>query len=117
MELLANGAFGYLIMDCSQHTMKHDLNDQKTHAVIYSKIFEKLNHVNTALIEVELTEVEIEHKEPIIFGFFRLRLQKSTTFYSLNFEMYASLNCWRWIQFLSIMLLPRRNWKIASDLK
>ena len=41
-----------------------------------SKLFKKLDHVNNSLYEVELAKAQIEHKEPIIVGFFILQYAK-----------------------------------------
>ena len=49
---------------------------KKTHAAINSKLFKKLDHLNNSLFEVELTNGQIEHKEPIIVGFFILQYAK-----------------------------------------
>ena len=49
---------------------------QKTHASNNSKLLKKLDHVNKALYEVELAKAQIEHKEPIIVGFFILQNAK-----------------------------------------
>ena len=57
-------------MDRSRHTVTQYLSDKKTHAAISSKLFEKLDHVNNSLYEVEVVNAQIEHKEPIIIGFF-----------------------------------------------
>ena len=63
-------------MDQSQHTVRKYLADEKTHAAINSKLFKKLDHVNKSLYEVELAQAQIEHKEPIIVGFFILQYAK-----------------------------------------
>ena len=55
------------------------LSDKKTHASISSKLFKKLDHVNNSLYEAELAKGEIEHKEPIFFGFFILQHAKQRT--------------------------------------
>ena len=73
MKLQANGSYGYQIMDRSRHTGTKYLTDEKTHAAINSKVFKKLDHVNNSLYEVELAKAQIEHKEPIIVGFFILQ--------------------------------------------
>ena len=73
MKLLANSSYGYQIMERSRHTVTKYLADEKTHAVINSKMFKKLDHVNNSLYEVELTKAQIEHKEPIIVGFLILQ--------------------------------------------
>ena len=46
------------------------------HAVLNSKLFKKLKHVNNAIYEVELGRVLIEHKELIIVGLFLLQYSK-----------------------------------------
>ena len=55
-------------MDRSRHTVTKYLSDEKTHAAINSKLFERLDHLNNSLYEVELTKAEIEHKAPITVG-------------------------------------------------
>ena len=75
-KLLANSSYGYLIMDRSRHTVTKYLSDEKTHASINSKLFKKLDHVNKSLYEVELAKAQIEHREPIIVGFFILQYAK-----------------------------------------
>ena len=76
MKLLANSSYGYQIMDRNRHTVTKYLTDEKTHAAIISKLFKKLDHVNTSLYEVELAEAQIEHKQPIIVEFFILQYAK-----------------------------------------
>ena len=70
MKLLANSSYGCQIIDRSRHTVKKNLTDKKTHAAINSKLFKKLDYVNISLYEVELAKAHIEHKQPIIVGFF-----------------------------------------------
>jgi len=76
MKLLANSSYGYQIMDRSRHTVTKYLNDEKTHSAINSKMFKRLNHITDQLHEVELVKTEIEHREPIIVGFFILQYAK-----------------------------------------
>ena len=78
-KLLAKRSYRYQIMDRSQHTIKKYLIDKKTHATVNSKLFKKLDHVNNSLYNVELAESQIEHKEPIIVGFFILQYAKLRT--------------------------------------
>ena len=52
------------------------LFDEKTHAAIKSKLFEKLDHVKNSLYEIELAKAQIEHKEPIIVRFLILQYAK-----------------------------------------
>ena len=76
MKLLANGSYGYQIMDRSRHTVTKYLNDEKTRGAINIKLFKRLDHINDQLFEVELAKAQIEHKEPIIVGFFILQYAK-----------------------------------------
>ena len=76
MKLLANSSSGYQIMDRSRHTVTEYLTEEKTHDAINSKMIKKLDHVNNSLYEVELAKAQIEHKEPIIVGFFILQYAK-----------------------------------------
>ena len=63
-------------MERSRRTVKKYLTDEKTHAAINSELFKRLYHLDNSLYEVELAKAEIEHKEPIIFGFFILQYAK-----------------------------------------
>ena len=76
MKLLANSSYGYEIMDCSRHTVRKYLTDEKTHSAINSKKFRRLNHITDQLYEVEVVKSEIEHREPIIVGYFNLQYAK-----------------------------------------
>ena len=48
----------------------------KKHSAINSKLFKRLNHITDQLYEVDLVKPEIEHREPIIVGFFSLQYAK-----------------------------------------
>ena len=63
-------------MDRSRHTVTKYLNDEKTHSAINNKLFQRLNFITDQLYEVELVKSEIEHREPIIVGFFILQYPK-----------------------------------------
>ena len=63
-------------MDCSRHTVTKNLTDEKSHSAINCKTFKRLNRITDQLYEVELVKSEIEHKEPIIVGFFILQYAK-----------------------------------------
>ena len=75
MKLLANSSRGYQIMD-RIHTVTKYLTDEKTHSAINSKMFKRPNHITDQMYEVELVKAEIEHREPIIVGFFILQYAK-----------------------------------------
>ena len=76
MKLLANSSYGYQIVDRSRHTVTKYLCDDKVHAAINNKMFKRLNIINEKLYEVEFVKSEIEHREPIIVGFFILQYAK-----------------------------------------
>ena len=73
MKLLANSSYGYQITDRSRHTVTKYLNDEKTQSAINNKLFQRLNFISDQLYEVELVKSEIEHREPILVGFFILQ--------------------------------------------
>ena len=76
MKLLENSSYGYQIMDRSRHTETLYLNDEKTHKAINNRLFKILNNVSTDIYEVELAKSTVEHREPIIVGFFILQYAK-----------------------------------------
>ena len=76
MTLLANSSYDYQIMDCSPHTVTKYLTDEKTHSAFISKMFKRPNHITDQLYEVVLVNSKIEHREPIIVGFFTLQYAK-----------------------------------------
>ena len=94
MKLLANSSYGYQIMDRSRHTVRNYLNDEKTHGAINTKMFRRLDHINDQLYEVEMAKAEIEHREPIIVGFFILQYAKlrMLELYYNFFERFCDVN-------------------------
>ena len=76
MKLLVNSSYGYQKMDGTRHTVTKTLSNEKTHGAINIKVFERLDHINDQLYEVELTKAEIEHRNLIIVGFSILRYAK-----------------------------------------
>ena len=63
-------------MDRSRHTVTMYRSEEKTHAANIKNLFEMVDQVNNSLYEVEVAKAQIEHKEPIIFGFFILQCAK-----------------------------------------
>ena len=63
-------------MDRRRHTETVYTNEIKTHQAINSKFFNRLSCVDNDLYEVELSKKTLEHKEPIIVGFFILQYAK-----------------------------------------
>ena len=60
-------------LDRSRHSVTKYLNDKKTHSAINNKLFKRFNFIIDLLYEVELVKSEIEHRGPIIVGFFILQ--------------------------------------------
>ena len=76
MKLLANSSYGYQIMDRSRHTVKSIWPMKKLTVQLLLKKVKRPNHITDQLHEVELVKSEIEHREPIILGFFILQYPK-----------------------------------------
>ena len=76
MKLLGNSSYGYQILDRSKHTLVKYLGDKKIHRAINNQYFKRLNFVAKDLYAVELVKSTIEHREPIILGFFILQYSK-----------------------------------------
>ena len=94
MKLLANSSYGYQIMDRTRHNVTKYLNDEKTHGAVNTKLFKRLDHINDQLCELELGKAEIEHREPIIVGFFILeyaKLRMLELYYNF-FERFCDVN-------------------------
>ena len=49
------------------------MNDEKAQSAINNKFFKRLNFITDQLYEGDLVKSEIEHREPIIVGFFILQ--------------------------------------------
>ena len=70
------------------------LGDKKTHKAIKNQFFRTLNIVAKDLYEVELVKSTIEHREPIIVGFFILqyaRLRMLELYYKF-FDKFCDVN-------------------------
>ena len=94
MKLLANSSYGYQIIDHIRHTVTKYLNDEKTRGAINTKLFKRLDHINDQLYEVELAKAEIDHREPIIVGFFILQyaqLRMLELYYNFS-EIFCDVN-------------------------
>ena len=76
MKLLANSSYGYQTMDRSRHAVTKQLNDEKTRGAINTKLFKRLDPIIDQCYEMELTKADIEHRKPIIVGFFILQYAK-----------------------------------------
>ena len=126
MKLLGNSSNGYQIRDRSRHTITKYLNDEKTHKATNEPLFKRLNTVEKDLYEVELLKSTIEHREPIIVGFFILQYAvcwmlevvvcwNSATTSLTTSVMYINLKSWRWTQTHFTWHLQKKICTIASN--
>ena len=121
IELLANSSHGYQIMDRSRHFVTKYLSDEKTHAAFISKLFKKIDHLNSSLYGVELAKAEIEDEEPIIVGFFILQYAKLRKLepYCNFFTKFCDVNNFEELEMdtdLLYLALGEKNRTIVSDL-
>ena len=63
-------------MDRSQHTVTKYLTDEKARSAINTRMFKPPINITDQLYEVELDKSEIEHRQPIVVGFFILQYAK-----------------------------------------
>ena len=105
MKFIANSSYGYQIMNRSRHTVTKFLNEEKTQSEINSKLFKQLNFINDQLYEVEVVKSKIEHREPIIVGFFSLKypeLGMLELYYNFFKKIPKSMKSLKWIPTLYI---------------
>ena len=76
MKLIANSSYGYQIMDRSKHTNTKFVLGSDVDSLVNNCMFKRLHHLPRKIFEVELGKRKIEHKEPIIVGFFLLQYAK-----------------------------------------
>ena len=95
MKILGNSSYGFQIMDRSRHTITKYLNDEKTHKAFFEPLIKRLNTVQKELYEIELLKSTIEHKQPIIVGFFILqyaKLRMLELYYKFSTKSVTSIN-------------------------
>ena len=94
MNLFANSSYGNQIMDRNGHTVTKKLSDEKRPWAINTKLFKRLDYINDQLYEVEMAKAEIEHREPILVGFFILQYTKliKLELYYTFFERFCDVN-------------------------
>ena len=103
MKLLAHCSYGYKITDRSRHTATKYLRDEKTEAANNSELFKKLDQANNSLYEIELTKAQIEHKEPIVVGFFILQYAKPRMLelYYNSFTKFCNVNTFKVLELVT----------------
>ena len=69
IKMLFSRSYGYQIQNSSRHFVTSYLNDEKTLAAVNNDQLKSPAHISDQMKEVELVQLEIEHKEPISAGF------------------------------------------------
>ena len=90
MKLLENSSNGYKFIDRRRYSITIYTSDEETHTEIIHKMFKRLGYINDHFYEVDLAKSEIEHKKPIIVGFFILQYAKMRMlelYYNFFFEV------------------------------
>ena len=78
MKLIGNSSYGYQIMDRSRHTNTKYVKGSQVDKFINNRFFKTMNELPEQIYEVEMSKSRIDHKEPIIVGFFILQYAKLT---------------------------------------
>ena len=76
MKLLGNSSYGYQIMDRTKFTDTVYCSSETVDRAINRRTFRKLEEVTSNVFEVNSARNKIEHREPIIVGFFILQYAK-----------------------------------------
>ena len=102
-------------------TLYRSTSATKKHAANIN-LFKKPSQVNTSFFEVELKNAQVEHKESIIVRFFILQYAKLRILelYYNFFTKLCGVNKFEKLErthIRCILLLPRKNRKIVSELK
>ena len=117
MKLLANSSYSYQIVDRSRHTLTKYLSDEKAQKATNSKFFKKFNHLNDNLYEIESVKADVEHKEPIIVGFFILQYAKLRTLelYYNFFQTFCDFNSFEGMELDTHSLYPAVAHHLLED--
>ena len=72
-KLIGNYSYGYQIMDGYQQSKTHYIVGAEVDKLVSHRNFKNLSVLTSSFYEVEKVKSEVEHREPIIFGFFILQ--------------------------------------------
>ena len=122
MKLLASFSYGYQIMNINQHSATKYLNAKKTHAAINCKLFKKLDRLNNSIYEWSSPKYKLNTNNQSLSAVSSFNTQSyecwnCTTTFTTNSVNWTSSKSWKWTLILCILLLPKKNWKNAYDLK
>ena len=78
MKLIGNSSYGYQIMDRSKHSKTQYVVGAEVDKLLNERNFKNLNVLPSAFYEVDMVKSEVNHKEPIINGFFILQFAELT---------------------------------------
>ena len=75
MKLIGNFSYGYQIQDRSHSKTQYVLRAE-VDKLVNERNFKNLNVLPSSIYEVQMVKSEVNHKEPIIVGFFILQYAK-----------------------------------------
>ena len=78
MKLIGNSSYGYQIMDRSKNSKTQYVFRAEVDNLVNERSFKNLNVLLSSIYEVEMVKLEVNHKEPIIVGFYFLQHKKPT---------------------------------------
>ena len=78
MKLIGNSSYGFQIMDRSRHTNTKYVKGSQVDKFINNRFFMTMNELPEQIYQVEMSKSRIDHKKPIIVGFFILQYAKLT---------------------------------------
>ena len=78
IKLIGNSSYGYQIMDRSKHSKTQYVVGAEFDTLVKERNFRNLIVLPSSIYEVEMVEQEVNHKEPIVVGFFILQYAKRT---------------------------------------
>ena len=78
MKLIGNSSYGYQIMDRSRYSKTKYTIGPDISELVNNKFFKSFNEIDKDIFEVDLKNITVEHKEPLVVGFFILQYAKIT---------------------------------------
>ena len=78
MKLIGNSSYGYQIMDRSRRTKTKYTIGPDISKLVNNKFFKSFNDIDKNIFEVDFKNSTVEHKKPLVVGFFILQYAKLT---------------------------------------
>ena len=91
IKLIGNSSYGYQIMDRSNSSKTQYVVGAEVDKKVNERNFKNLNVLPSYIYEVEMVKSEVNHKEPIVFGFFTRQYAKLTMLQIFKFFLKCSV--------------------------